>query len=118
MELGVRLAQTSDSHLTNPGQELTSHLSVRMEHRELGWSSAPVRGTSSLSQLSAHSHAVAVDKSWRQAESFPEGEDRHEGGYQEEVTTWAKGSEEDCLGESILRDTTSPWILSLYPGHP
>lgn len=65
MELGVRLAQTSDSHLTNPGQELTSHLSVRMEHRELGWSSAPVRGTSSLSQLSAHSHAVAVDKSWR-----------------------------------------------------
>lgn len=39
------------------------------------------------------------------------------GGYQEEVTTWAKGSEEDSLGENILRDTTSPWTLPL-PNSP
>jgi hypothetical protein len=66
MELSVRLAQTSDSCLINAGQEFTSRLSVGMkQHGGLGWSSAPVSGTSSLNQLSTHSHAVAVNKSWR-----------------------------------------------------
>lgn len=48
MELSVRLAQTSDSCLINAGQEFTSRLSVGMkQHGGLGWSSAPVSGTSS-----------------------------------------------------------------------
>lgn len=67
----VRLVQTWDRHLTNPGLELTSHFSVRMEHRGPGWSSVP--------EPALHLFTRCQQELKTQAESYPEGGVSHGG---------------------------------------